>query len=392
LNFENLVELTMSEAFIVGAVRTPVGRRKGTLSGVHPADLGAHVLRALLERTGVDPAAVDDVYFGCVSQIGAQSGNIARTAWLSAGLPQHVPGTTIDRQCGSSQQAVHFAAQAVGSGAADLVVAGGVEVMSLVPIASPMYLGEQAGLGSPFAGEGWRENFGEQEVSQFRGAELIAEKWGITREDMERFALGSHQRALASQAAGDFDDEIVPAFGLTADEGPRADTTLEKMAGLKPLTEDGRLTAAVSSQISDGAAALLIASEEAVRRHGLTPLARVHSMAVVGSDPIHMLTGPIPATEKVLDRAGLTIDRIDLVEINEAFASVVLAWEKEIGAPHELVNAFGGAIALGHPLGATGARLMTTLIHQLRRTGGRYGLQTMCEGGGMANATVLERV
>jgi acetyl-CoA C-acetyltransferase len=392
LNFENLVEPTMSEAFIVGAVRTPVGRRKGTLSGVHPADLGAHVLRALLERTGVDPAAVDDVYFGCVSQIGAQSGNIARTAWLSAGLPQHVPGTTIDRQCGSSQQAVHFAAQAVGSGAADLVVAGGVEVMSLVPIASPMYLGEQAGLGSPFAGEAWRENFGEQEVSQFRGAELIAEKWGITREDMERFALGSHQRALASQAAGDFDDEIVPAFGLTADEGPRADTTLEKMAGLKPLTEDGRLTAAVSSQISDGAAALLIASEEAVRRHGLTPLARVHSMAVVGSDPIHMLTGPIPATEKVLDRAGLTIDRIDLVEINEAFASVVLAWEKEIGAPHELVNAFGGAIALGHPLGATGARLMTTLVHQLRRTGGRYGLQTMCEGGGMANATVLERV
>ncbi|MFE7160705.1 acetyl-CoA C-acetyltransferase [Streptomyces sp. NPDC057636] len=381
----------MSEAFIVGAVRTPVGRRKGTLSGVHPADLGAHVLRALLERTGVDPEAVDDVYFGCVSQIGAQSGNIARTAWLSAGLPQHVPGTTIDRQCGSSQQAVHFAAQAVGSGAADLVVAGGVEVMSLVPIASPMYLGEQAGLGSPFAGEGWRENFGKQEVSQFRGAELIAEKWGITREDMERFALGSHQRALASQAAGDFDDEIVPAFGLTADEGPRADTTLEKMAGLKPLTEEGRLTAAVSSQISDGAAALLIASEEAVRRHGLTPLARVHSMAVVGSDPIHMLTGPVPATEKVLDRAGLTIDRIDLVEINEAFASVVLAWQKEIGAPHELVNAFGGAIALGHPLGATGARLMTTLVHQLRRTGGRYGLQTMCEGGGMANATVLER-
>ncbi|MER5177327.1 acetyl-CoA C-acetyltransferase [Streptomyces sp. NPDC002896] len=380
----------MSEAFIVGAVRTPVGRRKGALSGVHPADLGGHVLRALLERTGVDPGAVDDVFFGCVGQIGAQTGNIARTAWLSAGLPQHVPGTTIDRQCGSSQQAVHFAAQAVGSGAADLVVAGGVEVMSLVPIASPMFVGEQAGLGSPYAGDGWREHFGDQEVSQFRGAELIAEKWGISRADMEQFALTSHQRALAAQAGGAFDEEIVPAFGLTADEGPRADTTLEKMAGLKTLTEDGRLTAAVSSQISDGAAALLIASEDAVRRHGLTPLARVHTMAVVGSDPILMLTGPIPATEKVLDKAGLSIDDIDLVEINEAFASVVLAWQKEIEVAPERVNAFGGAIALGHPLGATGARLMTTLVHQLRRTGGRYGLQTMCEGGGMANATVVE--
>ncbi|MEK0098635.1 acetyl-CoA C-acetyltransferase [Streptomyces sp. A475] len=380
----------MPEAFIVEAVRTPVGRRKGALSGVHPADLGAHVLRALLERSGADPAAVDDVYFGCVGQIGAQTGNVARTAWLSAGLPQHVPGTTIDRQCGSSQQAVHFAAQAVGSGAADLVVAGGVEVMSLVPIASPMTVGEQAGLGSPYAGDGWREHFGEQEVSQFRGAELIAEKWGVSREDMERFALTSHQRALAAQADGVFDAEIVPSFGLSADEGPRADTTLEKMAGLRTLTEDGRLTAAVSSQISDGAAALLIASEDAVRRHGLTPLARVHSMAVVGSDPIQMLTGPIPATQKVLERAGLTIDAMDLVEINEAFASVVLAWQRETGADPRRVNAFGGAIALGHPLGATGARLMTTLVHQLRRTGGRYGLQTMCEGGGMANATVLE--
>ncbi|MFF2248093.1 acetyl-CoA C-acetyltransferase [Streptomyces sp. NPDC058142] len=380
----------MPEAFIVEAVRTPVGRRKGALSGVHPADLGAHVLRALLERSGADPAAVDDVYFGCVGQIGAQTGNVARTAWLSAGLPQHVPGTTIDRQCGSSQQAVHFAAQAVGSGAADLVVAGGVEVMSLVPIASPMTVGEQAGLGSPYAGDGWREHFGEQEVSQFRGAELIAEKWGVSREDMERFALTSHQRALAAQADGVFDAEIVPSFGLTADEGPRADTTLEKMAGLRTLTDDGRLTAAVSSQISDGAAALLIASEDAVRRHGLTPLARVHSMAVVGSDPIQMLTGPIPATQKVLERAGLTIDAIDLVEINEAFASVVRAWQRETGADPRRVNAFGGAIALGHPLGATGARLMTTLVHQLRRTGGRYGLQTMCEGGGMANATVLE--
>ncbi|MFG1682714.1 acetyl-CoA C-acetyltransferase [Nonomuraea sp. NPDC049269] len=382
----------MAEAFIVDAVRTPVGRRKGALSQVHPADLGAHVLRSLVTRTGIDPGAVDDVYFGCVSQIGAQTGNIARTSWLAAGLPQHVPGTTIDRQCGSSQQAVHFAAQAVMSGTADLVVAGGVEVMSLVPIMSPAIVGEREGMGMPYDGEGWRTHFGEEEVSQFRGAELIARKWDVSREDMERFAMNSHRRAVTAWADGVFADEVVPAFGLEADEGPRADTTLEKMAGLRTLSEGGRLTAAVSSQISDGAAALLVASQDAVRRHGLTPLARVHSMAVVGSDPIYMLTGPIPATEKILDRAGLSIDAMDLIEINEAFASVVLAWQKETGASPERTNAFGGAIALGHPLGATGARLMTTLVHQLRRTGGRYGLQTMCEGGGMANATIVERV
>jgi acetyl-CoA C-acetyltransferase len=382
----------MAEAFIVAAVRTPVGRRNGALSGVHPADLGAHVLRALIERSAVDPAAVDDVYFGCVGQIGAQTGNIARTAWLSAGLPLHVPGTTIDRQCGSSQQAVHFAAQAVLSGSADLVVAGGVEVMSLVPIGSPMVVGEREGMRQPFDGDGWRQAFGDQEVSQFRGAELIAEKWAVSREDMERFALRSHQRATAAIQAGFFDEEIVPAFGLSTDEGPRPDSTLAKMAALKTLRPDGRLTAAVSSPISDGAAALLIASERAVSEHGLTPLARVHSMAVVGSDPVMMLTGPIPATEKILAKSGLSIGDLDLIEINEAFASVVLAWQQETGAPDDRVNAFGGAIALGHPLGATGARLMTTLVHQLRRTGGRYGLQTMCEGGGMANAMVLERV
>ncbi|MFF7656124.1 acetyl-CoA C-acetyltransferase [Streptomyces sp. NPDC007983] len=382
----------MTEAFIVDAVRTPVGRRKGALSGVHPADLGAHVLRALIDRTGIDPGSVDDVYFGCVSQIGAQTANVARTSWLAGGLPQHVPGTTIDRQCGSSQQAVHFAAQAVMSGSADLVVAGGVEAMSLVPIGSPATLGEREGMGVPYDGEGWRSHFGDQEISQFRGAELIAEKWGISRQDMERYALASHRRALAAQAGGAFADEIVPAFGLEADEGPRADTSPEKMAGLKPLTAGGRLTAAVSSQISDGAAALLVASEDAVRRLGLAPLARVHTMAVVGSDPVLMLTGPIPATEKILDRSGVPLDRIDLVEINEAFAPVVQAWLAETGADPERTNAFGGAIALGHPLGATGARLMTTLVHQLCRTGGRYGLQTMCEGGGMANATVVERV
>ncbi|MEU7836629.1 MULTISPECIES: acetyl-CoA C-acetyltransferase [unclassified Nonomuraea] len=382
----------MAEAFIVDAVRTPVGRRNGALSGVHPADLGAHVLRSLIARTGIDPGAVDDVFFGCVGQIGAQTGNIARTSWLAAGLPQHVPGTTIDRQCGSSQQAVHFAAQAVMSGTADLVVAGGVEVMSLVPISSPAVLGEREGMGAPYDGAGWRARFGEEEVSQFRGAELIARKWDVSRLDMERFALDSHRRAVAAWSDGVFGEEVVPAFGLAADEGPRADTSLAKMAGLRTLSEGGRLTAAVSSQISDGAAALLVASQEAVRRYGLTPLARVHSMAVVGSDPIYMLTGPIPATEKILDRSGLSIGDIDLIEINEAFASVVLAWRKEIGAAPERTNAFGGAIALGHPLGATGARLMTTLVHQLRRTGGRYGLQTMCEGGGMANATIIERM
>jgi acetyl-CoA C-acetyltransferase len=382
----------MTEAFIVEAVRTPVGRRGGALSGVHPADLGAHVLTALLDRAGVDPGAVDDVYFGCVGQIGAQTGNIARTAWLAAGLPQHVPGTTIDRQCGSSQQAVHFAAQAVMSGTADLVVAGGVEVMSLVPIASPAILGAREGLGSPYDGAGWRTHFGDQEVSQFRGAELIAEKWDVSRPDMERYALESHRRAAAAWAGGTFADEVVPAFGLATDEGPRPDTSLAKMAALKALTDGGRLTAAVSSQISDGAAALLVASAGAVRRYGLAPLARVHAMAVVGSDPIYMLTGPIPATEKILRQTGLAIEDIDLVEINEAFASVVLAWLAETGADPARTNTCGGAIALGHPLGATGARLMTTLVHHLRRTGGRYGLQTMCEGGGMANATIVEVV
>jgi acetyl-CoA C-acetyltransferase len=382
----------MAEAFIVDAVRSPVGRRGGGLSTVHPADLGAHVLRGLVDRTGIDPADVDDVVFGCVGQMGAQTGNVARTCWLSAGLPESVPGTTVDRQCGSSQQAVHFAAQAVLSGTADLVVAGGVEVMSLVPIASPAIVGQRDGMGWPFDGDGWRRRYGGQEISQFRGAELIAEKWDVSRADMERFALASHQRALAAAAAGTFDEEILPLKEVSRDEGPRPDSTLGKMASLKPLGEGGRLTAAVSSQISDGAAAVLVASESAMRRRGLRPLARIHTMAVVGSDPVFMLTGPIPATEAVLRRAGLGLGDIDLVEINEAFASVVLAWQKETGASLDRTNVLGGAIALGHPLGASGARLMTTLVHHLRRTGGRYGLQTMCEGGGMANATIVERV
>jgi acetyl-CoA C-acetyltransferase len=380
----------MPEAYIVSAVRSPVGRRNGGLSGVHPADLAGHVIAASLERAGVDPAVVDDVILGCVDQLGGQSTNVARTAWLSAGLPEHVPGTTIDRQCGSSQQAVHFAAQAVLSGTQDVVVAGGVEVMSLVPISSPAIVGAREGMRGPYDGDGWIGRYGPEEVSQFRGAEMMAEKWGITREAMEQFALSSHQRAIAAQTAGAFEDELVAYGDVRADEGPRPDTSLEKMASLSTLTPDGRITAAVASQISDGAAALVVASERAVKQHDLTPLARVHSLAVVGDDPLMMLSAPIPATALALQKAALTMADIDQVEINEAFAPVVLAWLAETGADPTKVNPLGGAIALGHPLGATGAKLMTTLVHALRRTGGRYGLQTMCEGGGMANATIIE--
>jgi acetyl-CoA C-acetyltransferase len=381
----------VAEAFIVSAVRTPVGRRGGGLSGVHPADLGAHVLRAVVERSGVDPAAVDDVIMGCVSQVGPQSGDIARTAWLSAGLPEGVPGVTIDRQCGSSQQAVHFAAQGVLSGTQDLVIAAGVENMSTVPIGASIYLGVKAGQPMPY-GQGWADRYGDQEISQFRGAQLMTEKWGLKRLDLEEFSLASHQRAIAAIDAGHFDSQLAPINGVTADEGPRRDTSLEKMSGLKPLREGWDITAAVASQISDGAAAVLVASEAAVERYGLTPLARIHTLALAGSDPVFMLTGPIPATQKALAKAGLTIDDIDVTEINEAFAPVVLAWAAETGAAPERVNPNGGAIALGHPLGATGAVLMTKLVHELHRTGGRYGLQTMCEGGGQANATIIERV
>jgi acetyl-CoA C-acetyltransferase len=383
----------MAEAYIIDAVRTPVGKRGGGLSQVHPADLGAHPLTALVERTGIDPAAVEDVIFGCVDTIGPQAGDIARTAWLAAGLPDEVPGTTIDRQCGSSQQAVHFAAQAVMSGTADLVVAGGVQNMSAIPISSAMLVGEQFGFETPFVGStGWEARYGDQEVSQFRSAQMIADKWGCTREDMERFAFESHQRALRAIDEGRFENEIAPFGEATTDEGPRRETSLEKMATLKPLEEGGSLTAAVASQISDAAAAMLIASEQAVRDHGLTPRARIHHLSVRGADPVWMLTAPIPATAYAFDKSGLTIDDIDLVEINEAFASVVLAWQKETGADLDKVNVNGGAIALGHPLGATGVRLMTTLLNELERTGGRYGLQTMCEGGGQANVTIIERL
>jgi acetyl-CoA C-acetyltransferase len=382
----------MSDAYIVGAVRSPVGKRGGGLSHVHPADLGAHVIEAVLARTRVPADRVDDVIFGCVDQIGAQAFNLARTAWLSAGLPESVPGTTIDRQCGSAQQAVHFAAQAIMSGSQDLVVAGGVEVMSLVPIGSTAALGADAGYGEPLTGEGWLGRYGDKEFNQFAGAELIAQRWDITRREMEEFALSSHQRAAEAIGSGAFDEEIAPYGGVTQDEGPRPSTTLAKMAELATLRDGGRLTAALASQISDGAAVLLIASAAAVQEFRLTPLARISALVVVGSDPELMLTGPIPATAAILDRAGLTIDDIDVVEINEAFASVVLAWLRETGADPARVNPLGGAIALGHPLGGTGARLMTTLVHHLRRTGGRYGLQLMCEGGGMANATLVERV
>ncbi|MBW2234181.1 MAG: acetyl-CoA C-acetyltransferase [Deltaproteobacteria bacterium] len=359
----------MAEAFIIDAVRTPVGKRSGGLSTEHSADLGAHVIKALMQRTGVDPGAVEDVIFGCCDTVGTQAGDIARTCWLAAGLPDHVPGVTIDRQCGSSQQSVHFAAQGVMSGTSDLIVAGGVQNMSQIPISYAMTAAEPLGMENPFHGsKGWVERYGTQEVSQF------------------------HERALRAIDEGRFDNEIVPYGDVTTDEGPRRGTSLEKMASLPLLIEGGRLTAAVASQISDGATALLVASEQAVKDHGLTPRARVHHMSVRADDPIYMLTAPIPATQYALKKAGMSLDQIDAVEINEAFAPVVLAWEKELHPDMEKVNPNGGAIALGHPIGATGTRLMATLLNELERSGGRYGLQTMCEGGGQANVTIIERL
>jgi acetyl-CoA C-acetyltransferase len=383
----------MPEAYIVDAVRTPVGRRNGGLSKIHPADLGAHSLNALMDRTGIDPHAVEDVIFGCVDTLGPQAGDIARTCWLAAGLPEEVPGTTIDRQCGSSQQAVHFAAQAVMSGISDVIVAGGVQCMSMIPIASAMTLAAPLGFSDPFSGsEGWRKRYGDTPVSQFNSAEMIAAKWDASREDMERFAYNSHMKAIRAIDEGRFVNEISSIAGISADEGPRRDTSLEKMATLKLLQEGGRVHAGVASQISDASAALLIVSEKGLKDHGLKPRARIHHLSVRAADPIWMLTAPIPATKWALEKAGMKIDDIDLVEINEAFASVVIAWLKETGANPDKVNVNGGAIALGHPLGATGARLMTTMLNELERTGGRYGLQTMCEGGGQANVTIIERL
>jgi acetyl-CoA C-acetyltransferase len=381
------------DAYLIDAVRSPVGRRGGALSGVHPADLAGHVITALLERTGVDPAAVDDVILGCVDTLGPQAGDIARTAWLVAGLPEHVPGVTVDRQCGSSQQALHFAAQAVASGTAELVVAGGVQNMSMVPIASAMTVGEQFGFATPFTGSpGWEKRYGNQEISQFRAAELIAARWNLSRARMEEYALRSHQRAVAAIDAGAFANELVPLGDAVVDEGPRRDTSAAKMAGLPPLVEGGRVTAATASQISDGASAVLVASGRAVRSQALAPRARVHHISARGDDPVMMLTAPIPATRHALERTGLRIEDIDVFEVNEAFASVVLAWLAETGADPERVNTRGGAIALGHPLGATGTKLCATLLNALEHRSGRYGLQVMCEGGGQANVTILERL
>jgi acetyl-CoA C-acetyltransferase len=383
----------VAEAFLVDAVRTPVGRRGGGLAGAHPADLGSHVIRALLARTGIDPMAVDDVVFGCVDTVGPQAGDIARTAWLAAGLPEAVPGVTVDRQCGSSQQAVHFAAQAVLSGTADIVLAGGVQNMSLIPIAAAMLAGQPFGFDDPFGGSaGWRARYGGEEISQFRSADMIAARWGIGRPEMEQFALASHQRAVSALGEGAFDAEIEPYGDVRGDECPRRDTSAEKMAALAPLREGGLITAALSSQIADAAAVLLVASDRAVREHGLRPRARICHLSARGDDPVMMLTAPIPATAHALRRAGMTLDQIDLVEMNEAFASVVLAWQRETGADLARVNVSGGAIALGHPLGATGARLLTTLLYSLERTGGRYGMVVMCEGGGQANVTIIERL
>jgi acetyl-CoA C-acetyltransferase len=381
----------MPEAYIIDAVRTAVGKRNGALAGVHPIDLGVHAFRGLFGRVDVDPGAVDDVIVGCVDALGGQAGNIGRNAWLAAGYPEEVPGVTVDRQCGSSQQAISFGAQAIMSGTADVILAGGIQNMSQIPIASAMVVGQQFGFTSPTGeSENWRHRYGDEEISQFRGAELIAERWNLSRQEMEQYAFASHERALAAIRAGRFDNEIIAVDGFSVDEGPRQ-TSLEKMAALPTLSEGGRLTAALASQISDGASAVLLASERAVKDHKLTPRARIHHVSARGADPVYMLTGPIPATRFALEKTGLSIDGIDVVEINEAFAPVVMAWLKEIKADPEKVNPNGGAIALGHPLGATGAKLFATMLNELERVGGRYGLQTMCEGGGTANVTIIER-
>lgn len=383
----------MPEAYIVDAVRTPVGKRGGGLSALHPADLGALVIGELVARTDIDPAALEDVIFGCVDTIGSQAGDIARTAALAAGLPESVAGVTLDRQCASSQQAIHFGAQAVMSGTADVMLVGGVQKMSQFPNMSAMRAGEPYGATDPWTGsEGWVRRYGAEPLSQFASAEAIAHRWGISREAMEQFALESHRRATRAQQSGAFAREIVAAGTITQDEGIRADTSLEAMASLPVLPGCERLTAAVSSQVSDGAAALLIASEQAVHTHGLRPRARVHAMTILGADPVEMLTAPIPATAKALGRAGMKIDDIDRFEVNEAFASVVQSWMSETNADPERVNVNGGAIALGHPLGATGARLMTSLLNELERSRSRYGLLTMCAGGGQANVTIVERL
>ncbi|MBK8102426.1 MAG: acetyl-CoA C-acetyltransferase [Cellvibrionales bacterium] len=382
----------MPEAYIVDAVRSPTGRRKGGLAHIHGADLGAHVLKAIVERNGIPDNEYDDVIFGCVDTIGPLAGDIARTAWLAAGLSQEVPGTTIDRQCGSSQQAVHFAAQAVMSGTMDVIVAGGVQTMTQIPISSAMTAVEPMGFKDPFSGStGWVARYGAEPPTQFKSAQMIADKWNLSRKDLEIFSLESHTRALKAIAEGRFKREILPLAGVENDETPRQ-SSLEKMAELDFLFGCDKVTAAVSSQTCDASSAMLIVSETALKRYNLKPRARIHHMSVRAEDPIWMLTAPISATQYALKKAGMKMSDIDVVEINEAFASVVMAWLKETGYDHAKTNVNGGAIALGHPLGATGTRLMTTLLHELERTNGRYGLQTMCEGGGQANVTIIERL
>ncbi len=392
----------MAEAFIVAAARTAGGRKGGRLSGWHPVDLSAQVLNALVDRSGIDPDAIEDVIMGCVGQMGEQANDVARNAVLASKLPEHVPGTSVDRQCGSSQQALHFAAQAVMSGTMDVVIAAGVESMSRVPMGSPVSLAIKNGMGGPMSPE-IRRKYPGPDFSQFIGAEMMVEKYGLNRDQLDEYALRSHQLAIAATKAGAFDKEIVPvavrrADGTAsdemhvADEGIRFDASLEGLKGLKTLKEGGAITAGNASQICDGAAGLLVVSERALKQYGLEPIARVHHMTLIGHDPVIMLEAPLPATERALKKAGMKIDDIDLFEINEAFASVPLAWLKATGADPARMNVNGGAIALGHPLGGSGAKLMTTLIHALHARGKRYGLQTMCEGGGQANVTIVERL
>ena len=382
----------MAEAFIIDAARSPTGKRNGSLAEVHAADLGAHVIKALVERNGIPDDEYDDVIFGAIDALGSLAGDVARTCWLTAGYSEVVPGVTIDRQCGSSQQSVHFAAQAVMAGVNDVVIAGGVQTMSKIPIGSAAKVGQHFGFDDPFTGsQAWVDRYGEDPPTQYKGAEMMADKWDFSRHDLEVYSLESHRRARAAIDAGHFDREIVPYDGFTMDETTR-ETSLEQMAGLNGVFGLQKITAGVASQVCDGASAVLIASEEAVKRYNLNPRARIHHMSVRGEDPMIMLTAPISTTRHALGKTGMSLDDIDLVEVNEAFAPVPLAWLKETGYPHEQTNVNGGAIALGHPIGATGTKLMTTLLHELERTGGRYGLQTMCEGGGQANVTIIELV
>ena len=390
-----------NNAYIVSAVRTPGGKKNGSLSKWHPADLGAKVLDELVHQSGIEPELIDDVIFGCVSQVGAQSGNVARNSILASSLPESVPGTTVDRQCGSSQQAIHFAIQAVMSGTQDVVIGGGVEVMSMVPIGSNIKDGYDAGHGFPFDSDGISERYPGIFFSQFSGAEMMAEKWNLSREDLDRFALSSHQKAAAAVEGKHFDREILPVQAKNEegktdmvfnDEGIRYDASLEALSGLNPITEGGVITAGNASQITDGAAAVMICNDEGLKKIKADPRARIKGISVVGDDPVIMLSGPIPASRQVLNATNLSINDIDLYEVNEAFAPVPLSWAIELKADIEKLNVNGGAMALGHPLGASGAKLMTTLLHELERTKGKYGLQAICEGGGTANATIIERI